>query len=987
VGYFQENANQIMLPVQAGSETIRRAQLGACFAIGQHFSLHDDTAMIVLPTGAGKTAVMTLAPFLIPPRDTGFVERVLVLTPSKIVRRQVTREFEALRTVKRVKLVPETMMPPRVAEVGSYRSSLEAWEELRQVDVAVAIPNSVSSHLNQVVPPPPDLFDVILVDEAHHSPATTWKNVVDAFPNARKVFFTATPYRRDRREIAATLIYAYPLRFALKDGIYKPIKFVPVEPDKNDDRDRALCLAAKQIIEQDKENHLKTKIIIRTDRIEEAEQLKILYAQEGLKVETIHSKKAGKVDVIVEDVRSGKLDGLIAVGMLGEGFDLPELKVAIVHSPHKSLASTLQFAGRISRDAPEEYGSPRFVAVPTAVNDLTKELFQEDQDWSELIPDLADAAVEEEREFRKFLGRFERLDGSAEKISLYGLRPYLSATAYSVDGNVNLKALPNLVGKSLLAHYVTDSGAFAIFITGDTVEPKWSPNGELFHSDFHLFVYVYSSTSKLLIEHATDDTTATIIRDAVKGGAYAVVTKGKLSGLLDKAQKIAYQQFGLGKTGAVGGNVPKYKTYYGANIGASVPTTDGRVSTPNHVLAKIDGIKTIGFSGSGSVWSMRRGTLADFYGWANEAIEAIHQSDNTMRFPGLSENFQTYPVNRLTAPPLATEFASKVFELDGTLVHPEGTTVNLLDVVLEPQQVSDFELQVIAKDPYDQILFDIHYDCRKQQPFSVDSSYQVLLDSTNGHEREVPMQKFLDRYPLTLFLADGSTIYNNELKPLPDSYDDLPDNCYIDHEDGWNQCAVTEEYWQDAIHQSRFPSQLNVQDSTLAHFQKALPKAWVVLDHGAPELADILVINPATEPFELFFIHCKAATEKPGRQVSDMYEVIGQAVKCARWVRRNTLMDELISRLQTRPNLKLLQGDKTLLEPFLRKHGPAHFDYHIYIAQPGLNVFDRKKHPTDACTRLLLGTHDWLHHQAINFKVLAWNNSTGGARRRKTVDD
>jgi superfamily II DNA or RNA helicase len=497
VGYFQENASQVTLPVQAGSETIRRAQLGACFAIGQHFSLHDDTAMIVLPTGAGKTAVMTLTPFLIPPRDNKFVARVLVLTPSKIVRRQVAREFASLRTAKRAKLVPETMALPRVAEIGSYRSSAEAWEELRELDVAVAIPNSVSSHLGQVVSPPPDLFDVILVDEAHHSPATIWKRVIDSFPTARKVFFTATPYRRDRREIAATLIYAYPLRFALKDGIYKSIKFIPVEPNK-DDHNSALCLTAKQIIDQDKQDLLKTRIIIRTDRIKEAEQLKILYAQHGLNVETIHSQKAGKVDEIVEDVRSGKLDGLIAVGMLGEGFDLPELKVAIVHSPHKSLASTLQFAGRISRDAPEEYGMPRFVAIPTAVNDLTKELFQEDQDWSVLIPDLADAAVDEEKAFRKFLGHFERLDGSAEKISLYGLRPYLSATTYRVAGSVNLKALPKLARESLLAHYATEAGDFAIFITGDTIEPKWSPNGELFHSDFHLFVYVrtYARSAK-----------------------------------------------------------------------------------------------------------------------------------------------------------------------------------------------------------------------------------------------------------------------------------------------------------------------------------------------------------------------------------------------------------------------------------------------------------------------------------------------------------
>ena len=35
--------------------------------------------------------------------------------------------------------------------------------------------------------------------------------------------------------------------------------------------------------------------------------------------------------------------------MLGEGFDLPALKVAVVHDPQKSLAVTLQFIGRFTR--------------------------------------------------------------------------------------------------------------------------------------------------------------------------------------------------------------------------------------------------------------------------------------------------------------------------------------------------------------------------------------------------------------------------------------------------------------------------------------------------------------------------------------------------------------------------------------------------------------------------------------------------------------
>ena len=40
---------------------------------------------------------------------------------------------------------------------------------------------------------------------------------------------------------------------------------------------------------------------------------------------------------------------VVCVDMLGEGFDLPQLKVAAIHDLHKSLAVTLQFIGRFAR--------------------------------------------------------------------------------------------------------------------------------------------------------------------------------------------------------------------------------------------------------------------------------------------------------------------------------------------------------------------------------------------------------------------------------------------------------------------------------------------------------------------------------------------------------------------------------------------------------------------------------------------------------------
>jgi superfamily II DNA or RNA helicase len=38
---------------------------------------------------------------------------------------------------------------------------------------------------------PADLFDLVIVDEAHHYPARTWKRIIDYFQMSKKVFLTA----------------------------------------------------------------------------------------------------------------------------------------------------------------------------------------------------------------------------------------------------------------------------------------------------------------------------------------------------------------------------------------------------------------------------------------------------------------------------------------------------------------------------------------------------------------------------------------------------------------------------------------------------------------------------------------------------------------------------------------------------------------------------------------------------------------------------
>ena len=64
----------------------------------------------------------------------------------------------------------------------------------------------------------------------------------------------------------------------------------------------------------------------------------------------VHSKLTmSEREGVLEQLRRGDIRIIICVDMLGEGFDLPRLKIAGLHDRHRSEAVTLQFIGRFTR--------------------------------------------------------------------------------------------------------------------------------------------------------------------------------------------------------------------------------------------------------------------------------------------------------------------------------------------------------------------------------------------------------------------------------------------------------------------------------------------------------------------------------------------------------------------------------------------------------------------------------------------------------------
>lgn len=284
--YFEDNYKNVVLSVDKGTEEskgLRRAQLGAIHAIASHFTLRTDPALAVLPTGSGKTAVLLISAYL------QQAKKVLVVTPSRLVRSDIAEQFRDLSVLKKLNVVPQTVAKPAVHEQIAKITSAAGWEALASYDVVVATPNSVSPAIDDVPAPPEDLFDLILVDEAHHSFAKTWEQLFNAFPKAKRLLVTATPFRRDRREIKGKFVYVYPLREAYKDKIFGKIQFIPVEP-LGEAGDVAIAKKAEEIFNADRAKGLHHALMVRTDSRKRADELKSIYADNTrLNLRTIHS--------------------------------------------------------------------------------------------------------------------------------------------------------------------------------------------------------------------------------------------------------------------------------------------------------------------------------------------------------------------------------------------------------------------------------------------------------------------------------------------------------------------------------------------------------------------------------------------------------------------------------------------------------------------------------------------------------------------------
>ena len=255
--------------------------------------------------------------------------------------------------------------------------------------VQVASVGTVARRLHLL---PRDFFQLLVIDEAHHSNAGTWAKVVQHFHSAKLLGVTATPVRGDGRglgEYYQSMVLGPSAAWLTDNGYLAPAKVLaPPGFDSAGLRKRMGDFDMKQAQERVQmgdclthyQQHLSGQTAIAfCCSVAHAEAVARLYQSAGIAAASIDGKMASNQRrQLLTDLGTGKLKVLTSCSLIGEGVDVPSVGGCILLRPTQSVALHLQMIGRCLR--PQD--GKRAVVLDHVGNTLRLGHHLEDREWT-----------------------------------------------------------------------------------------------------------------------------------------------------------------------------------------------------------------------------------------------------------------------------------------------------------------------------------------------------------------------------------------------------------------------------------------------------------------------------------------------------------------------------------------------------------------------------------------------------------------------------
>ena len=303
---------------------------------------HHDSVMVQMPTGTGKTHVLAAIVGL-------FLKKNVCIVAHR-------REL-----VSQIKDTLARFFP-----------------DLDSEKIQVTSIQWLSRHYREIKEKP----SLIVIDEAHHALAETYAEVMNAYPKAKKLGLTATPYRLNGKgfmDLFDTLLCSWSMEKFIAEERLSLYDYYSIKPDSADqllvdslqkrgaDGDyqqkelnevmdvkpslERLCLTIKEYVPG-------KKGIVYAISIQHAEHIAEYYRDNGIKAVAISSKtplaerqeliERFKFSSLSSSLKSkdDEIEVLVSVDLFSEGFDCPDVEFIQLARPTLSLAKYMQMVGR-----------------------------------------------------------------------------------------------------------------------------------------------------------------------------------------------------------------------------------------------------------------------------------------------------------------------------------------------------------------------------------------------------------------------------------------------------------------------------------------------------------------------------------------------------------------------------------------------------------------------------------------------------------------
>lgn len=431
--YFYQNSSTVIQRVWEGKTKLFNHQQKALLkllemAVKGEFLLDHHTerkaAFMLIGVGCGKTVILQAAPYILGQHIRG--KQVIFLSDNCTLRKRVMDDFPTYNKHRPIidqwplynlELIPSGTPCPRIAELESDKFKTYSFD-LGNPDILVVNRQFLINLIKQGAINPENV-GLIVVDEAHHSAASTYRAIFNYFSNASLVFLTGTRHRGDgerlpfiryetvqqEEENGQIILKQAPrpdFEFSIQDAwkiqpqILKRITFSPAKSEgfkvkengkeveytaelfyEKAEKDRAWfrnCILADSfckpvldravaILQSKRQHGNPHRMIIRALNIKHAYRLYELCQDYDLlqgKVGLVHSQNdeydlEGRPSDIFEKFYKDEYIALIHVSMVGEGFNVPYASVSVPLCIMRSIQKVEQEFGRILRKVDGNY--------------------------------------------------------------------------------------------------------------------------------------------------------------------------------------------------------------------------------------------------------------------------------------------------------------------------------------------------------------------------------------------------------------------------------------------------------------------------------------------------------------------------------------------------------------------------------------------------------------------------------------------------------